>query len=204
MIKMDAFKQYLAIDLELNNGPDNSTPDPAIIQIGVAWGSYDHYSSDTIQTAAWYVNPHEPIYPRITELTGITDEDVQTRSTTHVDIALQLGEIIRSNDVFVNPVTWGGGDSDTCLREFRAAGCEFHHFGRRWIDVKTWHIFHMLARGRNHSGGLSKAMAQHGLQFRGTAHRADVDAANTLRLFFKMLDTQSQIMYHVDALKHLR
>jgi inhibitor of KinA sporulation pathway (predicted exonuclease) len=39
-------------------------------------------------------------------------------------------------------------------------------------------------------GGLSKAMGRYKMQFVGQAHRADVDAFNTLRLFFAILERQ--------------
>jgi inhibitor of KinA sporulation pathway (predicted exonuclease) len=48
----------------------------------------------------------------------------------------------------------------------------------------------MFARGKNPSGGLASAMGTFKLQFKGTAHRADIDAVNTLALFFKFLERQ--------------
>jgi inhibitor of KinA sporulation pathway (predicted exonuclease) len=44
--------------------------------------------------------------------------------------------------------------------------------------------------GKVQHGGLSKAMARYKLQFVGKAHRAHVDAFNTLRLFFAILERQ--------------
>jgi inhibitor of KinA sporulation pathway (predicted exonuclease) len=201
---VNTFRQYLALDLELNTGPDPSMLPAKIIQVGVAWGSWDHYTSNSINTASWFVNPQEPIFPRITELTGITDQDVQEKSTPVTVIAKELGDIIEGNSCFVNPVTWGGGDSDSLLNLFRREQVGFPYFGRRWIDVKTWHIFHMLSQGKDTVGGLSKGMSKYGIQFEGKAHRADVDAKNTLRLFFKMLDKQSVINLAVEMLKGVK
>jgi inhibitor of KinA sporulation pathway (predicted exonuclease) len=35
-------------------------------------------------------------------------------------------------------------------------------------------------------------MGRYGLKFEGTAHRADIDAENTLRFFFVLLNRQKQ------------
>jgi inhibitor of KinA sporulation pathway (predicted exonuclease) len=98
-------------------------------------------------------------------------------------------------------VTWGGGDSGELLAEFANNHADFPHFGRRWIDVKTWYTYLMLTRGKTPSGGLASAMGYFKLHFKGKAHRADVDAANTLALFFKLLDRQAQLESILDSAK---
>lgn len=190
---MDLSKKYLALDLELNNAKDGSTPNPKIIQVGIACGSYLDYAANTILTQKWYIDPTEPIYPEITTLTGISDADIKQYSVSHETVAAELGKIIVENDCFVNPVTWGGGDSQELLAEFKERNVVFPHFGRRWIDTKTWFIYNRLSVGAAPVGGLSKCMPKYGLQFKGTAHRADVDAFNTLRLFFAMLERQNKL-----------
>ena len=82
---MNLDQKYLALDLELNNAPDGSTPNPSIIQIGVAIGSAREQSSEWI-TKKWYVKVNEPIYSFITDLTGITNEDISQFGMTHYDI----------------------------------------------------------------------------------------------------------------------
>ena len=108
-------------------------------------------------------------------------------------VARELGELIKEHKVFVNPVTWGGGDSSELLAEFSKNHADFPHFGRRWIDVKTWYTYLMLTKGKTPSGGLASAMGYFKLHFKGKAHRADVDAANTLALFFKLLERQDKL-----------
>ena len=185
---MDLDQKYLALDLELNNAPDGSTPNPSIIQVGVAIGSARQLPSEWI-VKKWFVKVNEPIYPFITELTGITTEDVKT-GLQHYDIANELDKLIKDNNTFVNPVTWGGGDATELKDDFERWGVEFKNFGRRWIDVKTWYALHMLSKGKKPNGGLSSALGEYGLHFEGKAHRADVDAFNTLRLFFHILNKQ--------------
>ena len=150
---MNLDQKYLALDLELNNAPDGSTPNPSIIQIGVAIGSAREQPSEWI-TKKWYVKVNEPIYSFITDLTGITNEDISQFGMTHYDIGQELSRLIKDNDVFVNPVTWGGGDSTELKDEFDKHGIEFKHFGRRWVDVKTWYVMRMLANGKKPAGGL--------------------------------------------------
>ena len=185
---MDLDQKYLALDLELNNAPDGSTPNPSIIQVGVAIGSARQLPSEWI-VKKWFVKVNEPIYPFITELTGITNEDDKT-VLQHYDIANELDKLIKDNNTFVNPVTWGGGDATELKDDFERWGVEFKNFGRRWIDVKTWYALHMLSKGKKPNGGLSSALGEYGLHFEGKAHRADVDAFNTLRLFFHILNKQ--------------
>jgi inhibitor of KinA sporulation pathway (predicted exonuclease) len=199
---MNAVKMFLALDLELNNAKDGSTKNPKIIQVGVAWGSWDHYVDNSIQTKKWYIDPEEPIYPEITQLTGITDNDIKEHSVSHQVVAEELSEIITTNATFVNPVTWGGGDTTELLNEFHDRDIKFPHFGRRWIDVKTWHLLYMLSQDKSITGGLKGSMSRHGIQFQGTAHRADIDAYNTLRLFFKILDHQDRINYLLKIAKN--
>jgi inhibitor of KinA sporulation pathway (predicted exonuclease) len=199
---MNLDQKYLALDLELNNAQDGSTPNPKIIQVGVAIGSARENPKEWI-TKKWYVKINDPIYPFITELTGITTQDIQQFGMTHYDIGQELSRLIKEHDVFVNPVTWGGGDSTELKYEFDTHGIEFRHFGRRWIDVKTWYTLRLLANGKRPAGGLSSAMGVYKLQFEGEAHRADVDAYNTLRLFFEILKRQKQMLDTVSLAKGL-
>jgi inhibitor of KinA sporulation pathway (predicted exonuclease) len=199
---MNLDQKYLALDLELNNADDGSTPNPKIIQVGVAIGSARENPKEWI-TKKWYVKINDPIYPFITDLTGITTQDIQQFGMTHYDISQELSRLIKEHDVFVNPVTWGGGDSTELKYEFDTHGIEFRHFGRRWIDVKTWYTLRLLANGKRPAGGLSSAMGVYKLQFEGEAHRADVDAYNTLRLFFEILKRQKQMLDTVSLAKGL-
>lgn len=197
---MIATNYYMSLDLELNNAQDHSTPNPKIIQVGIAIGTWDHYTDNTIITKKWYIDPQESVYPFITELTGITNDDVAC-GLPHSVIAQEIGDLIEQYKPFVNPITWGGGDTVELLNEFKQHNVSFPYFGRRWIDVKTWYTLHMLSLGKNPSGGLKSAMGQFKIPFKGIAHRADVDAHNTLRFFFALLERQSNINNIIKAAK---
>jgi inhibitor of KinA sporulation pathway (predicted exonuclease) len=182
---------YLSLDLELNPGPDG----PEIIQVGVCIGSPGTNTSDWV-TRSWHLRPvsGSPIEPRITQLTGISDETLDLLAVSHTQVASELSELIRGTpDLFVNPVQWGLGDAQELLAEFAGLNIYFPHFGRRVIDVKHYYLYLELANGRSPSGGLRSSMGRHGLQFAGTPHRADTDAFNTLRFFFHLLRRQESL-----------
>lgn len=180
---MENNQKFLALDLELNQ------PSGKIIQVGIAIGSMQDRRDQYI-TKKWYLNPGEPLDPFIIDLTGITPSDISTYCVSHQTVADELAALLREHRCFINPVTWGGGDSTELLSEFCKNHADFPHFGRRWIDVKTWYTLHMLARGKEPKGGLASAMGQYKVPFLGRAHQADVDAENTLALFFKIIARQ--------------
>lgn len=188
---IDRSQRFLALDLELNQ------PSGKIIQVGIAIGKVDDRFENYF-TKKWYIDPNEPIDQFIIDLTGITDSDIRANCVSHETVARELGELIREHNCFINPVTWGGGDSRELLDEFSQRCVDFPHFGRRWIDVKTWYTLMMFARGKNPTGGLASAMGAFKLHFKGAQHRADIDAVNTLALFFKIIERQRAL----DGLLH--
>ena len=104
MFKED--KNFVALDLELNNGPDNSTPNPKIIQVGVSIGNITQDPKDFLNVK-WYIDPEEKLFPKITELTGITDEDISSYAVSHKKLAEELIAIRVEKDVMKNCITWG-------------------------------------------------------------------------------------------------
>lgn len=193
-------QNYLALDLELNkDSQDNLTK---IIQVGVAVGNPT--DPNNIKTWSWYLDPGESISPFIVGLTGITDEIIKEKSVPINQVAEELGQVIKDNNVFVNPIQWGGGDSDQLLTEFRGANIIFPYFGRRILDVKTLFVFIEMANGRSPSGGLSSSMGKYKIQFEGKAHRADIDAYNTLRFFFHLMSRQNTLENTINSLKGIK
>lgn len=178
--------KYCSLDLELNNKSDGSVP--KIIQVGIAIGK-----PNDIKTYSWYVNPQEPLVPFITELTGITEEVIATQSVPLSQVAEELGNLLTQEKPFCNPITWGGGDAAELLQEFRDGGIDFPFFGRRIVDVKTIFVFLEQVNGRSPKGGLRSAMNKYKCPFIGSAHRAEIDAYNTLRFYFALQERQKAL-----------
>lgn len=193
-------QNYFSLDLELNSKRDGSIP--KIIQVGISIGS--PVRPNDIQTYSWYLNPEEPITPFITQLTGITDEIIKTQSVSHNTVAQELGDLIKVNNCFPNPVTWGQGDATELKDEFNQRNIDFPFFGRRIIDVKTFYVFNQIVNGKSPSGGLRKSMISYGLDFIGKSHRADVDAMNTLRFFFYFLERQKVFENYKNLMKEMK
>ena len=167
------------LDLEFNQ------PSGKIIQIGAVIG--DTNNGEVTHRLRIYVNPEEPIAPYITELCGISQDQIDKQGVLLKDAYAELKDFHRKYSTFINPVTWGGGDSqaifDKLDEDTRADWC----FGRRWIDAKTLHVSKMVSEGRVLSGGLSTSMKHYGLKFQGRKHDALDDAENTFRIYYEML-----------------
>ena len=188
---------YLALDLELNTNELGNTT--KIIQVGVAFGS----NVSNIETRKWYVDPKEPLSAHIVGLTGITQEDIDTKAVPLSQVAAELASIIEVNQTFVNPVQWGMGDADELKAEFKENNIEFPCFGNRAIDVKTLFVFLQMAKGNSWKGGLQACMSKYKLNFYGEPHRADVDAYNTLVFYFELMKRQAKIEEMIRTVKEL-
>ncbi len=181
---MPVSNTFIALDLELTQ------PSSRIIQVGVAIGARGQAESEFV-VRQWLLDPGEQLTEFIVGLTGITDQDIAERGVPWEQMAKELGALIDEHKPFVNPVTWGGGDSRELLEALSARSIDFPYFGHRWLDAKTYHAFSQLAQGKSPTAGLRSAMGKYGLTFKGEPHRADVDAFNTLRLFMRMLERQA-------------
>ena len=181
-------KYFFALDLEMNQA-ENSAHTGKIIQVGLAIGNLEQNIKE-YELFDWYVDPNEKIYPRITELTGITNQDIQEKSTHLEDIYNKINERIYHYNCYPNPVVWGAGDTSLLKQTFieQLGYCKM--FGHRDIDVKTLHTFFQLSKDKSTSSSLKSALANIKIKFEGEAHRAHHDAANTLFLFSELVKRQ--------------
>ena len=181
-------KYFFALDLEMNQA-ENSAHTGKIIQVGLAIGNLEQNIKE-YELFDWYVDPNEKIYPRITELTGITNQDIQEKSTHLEDIYNKINERIYHYNCYPNPVVWGAGDTSLLKQTFieQLGYCKM--FGHRDIDVKTLHTFFLLSKDKSTSSSLKSALSNIKIKFEGEAHRAHHDAANTLFLFSELVKRQ--------------
>lgn len=181
-------KYFFALDLEMNQA-ENSAHTGKIIQVGLAIGNLEQNIKE-YELFDWYVDPNEKIYPRITELTGITNQDIQEKSTHLEDIYNKMNERIYHYNCYPNPVVWGAGDTSLLKQTFieQLGYCKM--FGHRDIDVKTLHTFFQLSKDKSTSSSLKSALSNIKIKFEGEAHRAHHDAANTLFLFSELVKRQ--------------
>lgn len=174
---------FTSLDLEMNQ------PSGKIISIGAVVGNI--VTGDILERANIFVNPKERINPGITELTKITQEDVNNGDTLQ-SAYNKLRFIHKRYGSMINPLVWGGGDSQELLSQLLVENPQFNKenewcFGRRWIDVKTLFISWRLANGKQIQGGLAKSMTKLGLAFKGQKHNSLDDAENTFHMYRKLL-----------------
>jgi inhibitor of KinA sporulation pathway (predicted exonuclease) len=171
----------VSLDLEMNQ------PSGAIIQLGACIGELS--SGLIIDSISIITNPNEALDPRITALTGISTAAVSGSSdlaTGYDALAAWLDPYVGTR--YLNPLTWGGGDS-IYLRD--QLGSHVTHdrwlFGRRWTDVKTVFTAWRMAQGKPPEGGLARSMTKLGLSFEGRKHNARDDAINTFRTYIALM-----------------
>ncbi|HEY3655420.1 MAG TPA: 3'-5' exonuclease [Steroidobacteraceae bacterium] len=149
----------VSLDLELNQ------PSRRIIQIGAVVGNIR--TGEIVSRFDSKVSPDEELSPAIAKLTKIKQEEV--------DVTPKLREAYESlkcwlepfaGERVLNPVTWGGGDTET-LREQLQLDRERWLFGRRWLDAKALFVAWRMAQGRDLQGGLGRSMTKLGLAFEG-------------------------------------
>jgi inhibitor of KinA sporulation pathway (predicted exonuclease) len=168
-----------SLDLELNQ------PSGKIIQIGAVIG--DTQTGEITQRLRVYVDPQEALSEFIIQLTGITEADIKEKGVTLKEAYLQLKDFHLRHSSFMNPLTWGGGDSQEIFDQLVSEDRADWPFGRRWVDAKTLYVSECIARGLPVQGGLSKVMTKYNMKFNGRKHDAQDDAENTFRLYHEML-----------------
>lgn len=164
---------WLTFDLEMNQ------PSNKIIQIGACIGNI--HTGEILKEYSFFINPGEQITPYITQLTGVTQEMVESSPHSVESAWMAIEPDLRSLNVNYSPITWGGGDLRTLRQQLpeRTAEQLPYRIGRREMDVKTLVQFRAIYQNKHLQGGLAKQMVRDGLHFKGTKHDALDDAKNT-------------------------
>ncbi len=127
------------------------------------------------------INPEKTIEPLITELTGISNDDVKDKPTFS-QLAKKLEEVFSGSDI----AGFNSNHFDVPLlaEEFLRAGIDFDFSKCRLIDVQT--IFHKMER-RNLAAAY-KFYCGRKMEDDFEAHRADQDTEATYRVLQGQLD----------------
>jgi DNA polymerase-3 subunit epsilon len=127
------------------------------------------------------LNPERPIDPFITQLTGISDDDVRDKPTFK-QLSAQLNSVFSGSDI----AGFNSNHFDVPLlaEEFLRAGIDFDFSKCRLIDAQT--IFHKMER-RNLAAAY-KFYCGHKMEEDFEAHRADQDTEATYRVLMGELD----------------
>ena len=127
------------------------------------------------------INPEREIAPEITELTGISNDDVKDKPTFK-QLAAKLNEVFLGSDI----AGFNSNHFDVPLlaEEFLRAGVDFDFSRCRLIDVQT--IFHKMER-RNLAAAY-KFYCGRKMEDDFEAHRADQDTEATYRVLQAELD----------------
>ena len=127
------------------------------------------------------INPEEPIPPFITQLTGVTDDDVKDQPTFK-EIAPKLAETFTGCD-FAG-FNSNGYDIPLLAEEFLRAGVDFDFAKCRMIDATN--IFRKMER--RHLASAYKFYGGRKMEDDFEAHRADQDTEATYRVLMGELD----------------
>lgn len=131
------------------------------------------------------INPEKHIEPLITQLTGISDDDVKDKPTFK-QLAAKMNEVFSGSDI----AGFNSNHFDVPLlaEEFLRAGIDFDFSKCRLIDVQT--IFHKMER-RNLAAAY-KFYCGRKMEDDFEAHRADQDTEATYRVL------QGELEYYTE------
>lgn len=185
-----------SLDLELNTDGGGQTED--IIQIG--YTAFNCVTGEILETSGDYIAIPKPLYPFITKLTGITQQEIDTRGVSIDQSYLNLVEFCKKNGVnFGQMVTWGSGDLIQYKNAVEKTNQEWI-FGRAEFNLKAFYQAYRSVNDSNYKGGLKTCMKKcnvpwqvymddlpSGKKKQRTAHDARCDALNTALFYIHLV-----------------
>lgn len=156
------------------------------IQVGAC--VYDLYKEIITDKFCVFVNPREKLNPKIIELTGITQDQVDNESYSTKEAYFLLKKFKEKNKTFLNPIVWGSGTwNDSTHLHKEAQPGEANFMGHRVIDIKTIYQMYRMVNSKKVKGGLATACEELGISFEGKNHNALDDSINTVKVFAKLI-----------------
>lgn len=171
----------MSLDIELNN----LNKKPKVIEIGAVVIKTE--TGEVVEMFHTYVNPKELITEYITNLTGITNNVMETPHPDITEAYYLLKEFHKRRECLMNPIVWGSSTRNDSNSIWQEACVEEDNFmGHRVIDAKTLYQSHKMKTNGKVRGGLETACKDLGLGWSSTygePHRALADAYNTARVW---------------------
>ncbi len=162
------------LDLELNK------PSRSIIEIGAV--CMDMRTGFIVSEFRTYVDPKEVIDPFITQLTDITQQDVDGEPSIEAALT-SLWEFMHANNCHKDVAAWGS-DWYYIFNECKKHGIQYEH--PRHLDIKSMaNVLRCAFPNSKSKGGLMPTLQLFGLDFIGKQHHAIDDAKNTALLLNK-------------------
>jgi len=134
----------IALDLEMwaDEGVDEKgnkiSKVEDIIQIGFT--IFDPQTNDILEKGGWYVKIHKPLTPYIINLTGITQEDLNTKGISFIDAYKNLCDVSNKHKCFKQLVTWGAGDLEQIRAEHDVYHSDCEDYTGQDFDIATHHV----------------------------------------------------------------
>lgn len=175
--------KYITIDLE------NNQPSGKIIQIGAVLFDTDHKTEPVRDQFVTYVNPKEEVNWQETLRSGETLEELlgyefkqkwQEQNIPTAEALTKFWDWIKVSNGGKKIIQWGRGDLSEIITESKENKV-FYPSKIRELNLKIVYqfLYQPAYRLNKAPGGLKSACRAMGLEFKGRAHDALVDALNT-------------------------
>jgi inhibitor of KinA sporulation pathway (predicted exonuclease) len=173
-------KTLLVVDFEATSIQDNQNRPGSrteIIEVGICPLNLE--SLTCVSPESFLITPQRSgIGPFIEELTGITQIQVNQRGMKWSEFCqhMRIGRPQLQDMVWGS---WGSWDRRVLDDNCKMNNC-LSPFGNNHLDLKR--LYWLVRFPDRHPMGLSRALREEGLKFRGKQHTAGDDAFNTARL----------------------
>ncbi len=179
----------LTIDIEHTCMPEAEQPQDyhgQIIEIGAAWVTLEGEVTDTFEV---FVQAENPVTEFCTELTGITQENVDT-GLPYPAAMQALAEFASKHPGETTWASWGAGDLKCLVRDCAHHGVEnplegwtHRNLKKEWCKSNRALLKEKVGNGRKvKQVGMATALAVSGFALEGPHHRALSDVLNIAKL----------------------